>query len=124
MNNKKTISEAIEFVNSSFPSVWTREDVITLLNDITEAPSEMDADLISCIANEIKDGVYTKCEDLKNDMSDYIDKDSAEFVIEYNNKLVLDDVDIDGSRLANDICDELEETIVAVINREINRHKS
>ena len=83
---KRTLSQAKELVNSSFPTIFSKEDVINLLNSIQEE-SKIDFDidrLVEHIASEIEGNI-----------EDMIDTSDADFDIsvDYDRRL---DITIDG----------------------------
>lgn len=116
MSNKRTIAETIEFVEKSFPSVWTRVDVLIILNEI-ENMNGISESTINDIAHDIKEEVYSTIEGL--DISDSIDKSSAEFELD-GNKIELSSVDMDTSHLADEVTNNLKSEIIDIINRYIS----
>lgn len=92
--------EAITQVKECISSVFSKEDVIKLIEQIEdstitkEAAEQLGTDIVQRFKNKIQDA------------DDIVDYSSAEFSIEYENKLVLDCVDIDHYRL-EDILEEI-----------------
>jgi len=78
---KRTLSQAKELVNSSFPTIFSKEDVINLLNSIQEE-SKIDFDidrLARHITSEIEDNI-----------EDMIDSDDAKFDVNVSHDLQLE----------------------------------
>lgn len=114
--NSLTIAEAIQKVEQGFGSVYTKEDVISLLNALkvdggSEATSMQDViKELKNLKNKIVDKV------MENMESDVIDYDSASFSIEYDNKIQVDSIDLDDYQVEmaiktaiDDVVEELEE---------------
>ena len=100
------VQEAITAVETSIGSMYTREDVISLLKKL-EAPVVTGnvnvSDLISKVSATIKDAA-------RNLDNDVIDKSSAEFSLNYN-EIELDSVDLDHGEIATQIQTDVEEVI-------------
>ena len=111
-----TVAEAIEKVEQGFGSVYTKEDVILLLNALkVEGGSEATSmqDVIKELKN-LKNKIVDKV--MENMESDVIDYDSASFSIEYDNKIQVDSIDLDDYQVEmaiktaiDDVVEELEE---------------
>ena len=105
--NSLTIAEAISKVQEGFGSVYTKEDVMTLLQAIKLPEPQLTP--ISERLSELKDGIVDRILDrIDNDIVDY---SSAEFEINYGNTLELSSVDISHRLLGNIIEGELEDVI-------------
>lgn len=109
---------AINLVKNNISSVFTKEDVINLLNGMypdpklaSEGENEDETDevkeviltdkiieeLITHVANSIG-GLYA---------TDIVDKDSAQFSIDGRDTIVLDDVDIDTSSIEDAVTESI-----------------
>ena len=119
----KELSRSQEFVNNSFPSVYTKQDVIHLLDEFADTIStyvfenveekkssrsislegveELSELLIKTINNKIE----------RLDSSDVVDYDSASFSIGYNNQVEIDTMDFND----NEITDIVEITVDEVL---------
>ena len=98
----KSIQETVASVQNAPSSIFTREDVINLLNGI-EAPqssSKLSQDQINDLCKQIVACVKDNAENLD---SDAIDKDSAEFTMQYNNTVELDSVEFDTDAIAREV---------------------
>lgn len=96
-----TIAEAISKVQEGFGSVYTKEDVMILLEAIK--PQSLSR---SQILSDLKDRIVDRIADnLDNDIIDY---DSAQFNISYGNTLELEQVDFDSRAMYNYIDNQLD----------------
>jgi hypothetical protein len=76
-------SETIKLVQECVSSVFSKEDVIKLINDID---SQLDEETVTNIKNQIIKKINSI------DSNDLIDHDSAEFELSYNNTIKLSSV--------------------------------
>ena len=96
------IQTAIQKVSTSFPSLFSREDVIKLLMDLSaemqdEGPKpKIDLDILITTFRQVLS---------EKDWDGCVDKDDIEFSIGYSNQIELERAGI----LTNDINDELYE---------------
>lgn len=98
----QTIQQAVASVQNAPSSIFTREDVINLLNGI-EAPKggiQIDRQIIKDLSEAILDEVKQNAGRL--DSSEVCDLSSAEFSLNYN-ELSLDSVDIDTDQIAENV---------------------
>lgn len=100
--------EAITQVNECISSVFSKEDVIKLIEQIEE--TTLDEQLIEDVLKGFNNKIYH----IEDDIIDY---SSAEFSISYDNKLELECVSIDRDliidqleRVFKDITDKMNET--------------
>tara|TARA_R110000868_G_scaffold158226_1_gene386213 strand:+ start:75 stop:455 length:381 start_codon:yes stop_codon:yes gene_type:complete len=103
------IQEAVASVQNAPGSMYTREDVISLLSKL-EAPQESGrlttqqvSDLYERIVAQVK-------ENAENIDSDVIDKDSADFSLNYK-EIELESVDIDTREIARVVVDGIGDVI-------------
>lgn len=110
----QTITNAIESVNNAYPSIYTKDDVIALLTGIDEKLNT-GHDL-----EEIKDVLISNIERKLNNMSndDIAEYDTAEFELDYDNRISLTSIDIDTNNLIDAITDAVDETIEFINNEE------
>jgi hypothetical protein len=103
MNKQQTI----ELLKKQLPGFYSVEQVISIINDIDAGSSELSEEKLT----EIAEGVYDVVEKrMRNtDARDIVDYDSAEFTIEYDNKLELDCVDISSDTIAEIISNEISD---------------
>ncbi len=110
MNKQQTI----ELLQKQLPGFYSVEQVINIINDIDADSNEVSEEKLTEIAEGVYDVVEKKMRN--TDASDIVDFDSAEFSIEYNNTLTLDNVDISSDTIAemvaNEISDYLKEYFI------------
>ena len=105
----KNIESAIEKVSNSFPSLFSKEDVIKVLQDLNQE-----------IESEPKKGPGIDLEALVKsfqssfrdvDFEDFIEKDDVEFSLSYDNRIEVENVPIDDYSLVERAVNILEEVI-------------
>jgi uncharacterized lipoprotein YehR (DUF1307 family) len=89
-------------VLDAFPSVYTKDDVVTLLSklrtnalfayDADKQATELSVDDFRAFLDNVKDGVEQM---FNRGNVEYIDYESAEFSINYDNKISIENVDIE-----------------------------
>ena len=80
-------------VKHSVSSIFTKEDVINLINSIEEGSSRKIT--TDDIARAIDQTIYW----IENNSDRLIDEDSAEFELDYNNRVTLSNVNIDTEEI-------------------------
>jgi hypothetical protein len=103
MNKQQTI----ELLKKQLPGFYSVEQVISIINDIDAGSSELSEEKLTEIAEGVYDVVEKKMRN--TDARDIVDYDSAEFTIEYDNKLELDCVDISSDTIAEIISNEISD---------------
>jgi len=98
MNKQQTI----ELLESQLPSFYSQEQVISMIKGIQEDGVKLDTESIIKL---VSDRVSSVIEDASTD--DVVDLSSAQFEINYDNKLELDSVDLD----LDGICDKVKDAI-------------
>jgi hypothetical protein len=99
------IQTAIQKVSNSFPSLFSREDVIKLLMDLSadmqdEGPKpKIDLDTLITTFRQVLS---------EKDWDDVVDKDEIELSMGYNNQVEVDRVTIDEDFLIGEVVDALE----------------
>ena len=102
---QKQIQETINKVSTSFPSLFSREDVIKLLADLNaemqdEAPKQViDKDVLLTTFRQMLS---------EKDWDNVADKDDVELSIGYDNKIEVDRIAIDEDYLISEVVDALE----------------
>ena len=102
---QKQIQETINKVSTSFPSLFSREDVIKLLTDLdTEMQDEAPKGRID------KDDLLTTFRQMlsEKEWDGVVDKDDVDFSIGYDNKIEVDRIGIDEDFLISETVDALE----------------
>jgi len=101
----KQIQETINKVSTSFPSLFSREDVIKLLADLNaemqdEAPKQViDKDFLLTTFRQMLS---------EKDWDNVVDKDDIELSMGYDNKVEVDSVTINEDYLIDEAVDALE----------------
>ena len=90
---KMKISEAITKVENGFGSIYSKEDVLNLLNnlDLNGGNNGITEEKIRDFSNRIKASIM--------DNSSIVDTDNIELSIGYNNQIEIDDVPLSESEL-------------------------
>ena len=102
---QKNIQNTIEKVSNSFPSLFSREDVIKLLTDLNaemqeESPKpQIDKDVLLTTFRQMLS---------EKDWDEVVDRDNIELSIGYNNRIQIEDVPIDEDSLIDSVVDSLE----------------
>jgi len=102
---KNNIQKTIEKVSNSFPSIFTREDVIKLLTDLdaemqTEVPKQViDKDLLLTSFRQMLS---------EKDWDNAADKDDADFSIGCNNQVEIDRIAINEDFILDEAVNALE----------------
>lgn len=99
-----TIQEAISAVGSAYPSLFTKEDVIKLLNDIKIESSNSAGGFDIEELVEAVDRTFTNY-----DTSDMVDNESVELSIDYNNRIVVEGINVDTDDLQDRVTDTVRE---------------
>jgi hypothetical protein len=110
----KTIENAIQRVNASYPSIYSKDDVTNLLyelisdldteiNDIVETRQPKSNVNFDDLRSKLHDAIEQKLN--RMDSSDIVDYDSAEFNINYNNVVEIDSVNINVDTIVDEVDD-------------------
>jgi hypothetical protein len=103
----------LESVQSSVSSIFSKEDVISLINSIEESNFD-----VSSIIKKIENLQSTISYELQNlNSDDVVDYDSVEFSISYQNKIEIDDINVNIDRL-NEIVEGCIEELVNELEKE------
>jgi len=119
---KQTIENAIANVQTAFPSIFTKEDVVAILEGLhsnldseeeVEAPSIKAAlftdDQLTTLIDNVKEAVERMLN--RMDSSDLVDTGSAEFEISYGNTLELSSVEVNVDNIADEVNSTIEDEI-------------
>lgn len=117
---KQSIAQTVAAVQNAPGSMYTREDIISLLNRI-EAPESkgLTKAQIAYLINLICDTVSNNASNL--DTRDVCDIDSAEFEL-YRNEISLTSVDVDADKIASTVVvgiDDVIETFFKGLENEV-----
>jgi hypothetical protein len=108
----KNLQDTVASVQNAPSSIFTKDDVLNLLNGI-ELPKEATINpltqfQIESLINKVIDTVRDDADNLD---SDCIDRDSAEFSLNYNYCIELDSVEFDTSHIADAVTTNIDDTI-------------
>jgi hypothetical protein len=112
-----------EFVNNSFPSVYTKQDVIHLLDEFADtittfvfenveekkSSNRISPELLEKLQSELIEAINSKIERL--DSNELVDFDSASFEISYNNQVELESIDSSIENITNEVESAVEEIL-------------
>ncbi len=95
----QAVTEMVQTINDSFPSIYTKDDVISVLKKLASnidekvkmLPDESSVPNLKAILDVISD----TCDSFHVDDYVQVDHDSAEFSLDYNNRVTLDRVDFE-----------------------------
>lgn len=113
---QKQIQETINKVSTSFPSLFSREDVIKLLMDLSadmqdEDPKpKIDLDSLLVVFRQVLS---------EKDWDSVVDKDDIELSMGYDNKVEVDRVTINEDFLIDEAVDALE-AVYNALDEEVN----
>jgi hypothetical protein len=102
---QKNIQNTIEKVSNSFPSLFSREDVIKLLTDLNaemqeESPKpQIDKDVLLTTFRQMLS---------EKDWDDVVDRDDIELGLSYHHQIEIESVPIDEDFLIGSAVDTLE----------------
>ncbi len=118
----------LESVQNSVSSIFSKEDVIALINSIDE--SNFDVKLISRKLQDLQSTISYEFQNLNSD--EVVDYDSVEFSIGYQNRIEVEDMNINIERLTEIVegaieefdrelenLEENEEVVEAIANNEL-----
>ena len=112
-----------EFVNNSFPSVYTKQDVIHLLDEFADtittyvfenvkeekSSNRMSPEVLKELQSVLIEAINSKIERL--DSNELVDFDSASFEISYNNQVELESIDSSIENITNEVESAVEEIL-------------
>jgi hypothetical protein len=104
-----TTNELIEQVNNSVGSIFTKEDVVALLNQVT-AEKTSNLLLNDLSAKSIAEDIVMRASE-RFDEYNIVNSDDIELSIGYNNKIEIDNAPIDEDALA-DLIQRAAEAII------------
>jgi len=125
--NKMTKQEAINRVNEGVGSIYTKEDVTNLINQIeetkvetTDEPQGLRGDIIRYLSEQWDDKGAEIFGELQMELRDnsIVQMDECEFSLEYGNKIELNEVEFDEYEIESkvDRCSsELKDWVLATI---------
>jgi len=103
-----TKQEAINTINASFPSIWSKDDVLQLINKIDEGESEVSIDKDNLL-EKIRKAVENGIDGMSND--EIVDISSCEFDIRNGNEIYVDSIGINTSDIVDAVMTDVEDAI-------------
>jgi hypothetical protein len=117
------LSRSQEFVNNSFPSIYSKQDVLNLLNEFADtittyvsenvkeekSSSRISPELLKELQSALMESITSKIERL--DSNDVVDYDSASFSIGYSNTIEIDTMDYNSDNIINEVDEAVEEIL-------------
>ena len=107
------IQQAVASVENAFPSIYTKDDVIKLLNSIEIEAPKSGFKVTKEQIDELVENIENRLERNANNLSteDVVDMSSAEFSIGYGNCIELDSIDINSSDITSEMMSGVEDVI-------------
>lgn len=101
-----TKQQAIETINASFPSIWSKEDVLQLINKIDEGTAGFNKEeLYEKIRGAVDDAINS----LSND--EIVDVSSCEFEIKHGNEIYVESIGINTGDIIDQVMSDVESAL-------------
>ena len=100
-----TKQDAINTINASFPSIWSKDDVLQLINKIDEGTG-FDKDKLM---DKIHDAIGNAISGMSND--DILDTSDCEFNIRNGNEIEIESISVNTSEIIDEVSKEIAEAI-------------
>jgi transcriptional regulator NrdR family protein len=101
-----TKQQAIDTINASFPSIWSKDDVLQLINKIDEGTASFDKDKLM---DKIHDAIENAINGMSND--EILDTSECEFEIRNGNEIEIDSIGINTDDIVNAVMDNVADAI-------------
>lgn len=101
-----TKQQAIDTINASFPSIWSKDDVLQLINKIDEGTASFDKDKLM---DKIHDAIENAINGMSND--EILDTSECEFEIRNGNEIVIDSIGVNTSDIVDAVSHDIAEAI-------------
>lgn len=108
-----TKEQAIEKVENSFPTIWSKEDVLHLISQIDEGEGTFDKDKL---LDKIKDAVDNAINGMSND--EIVDASECEFTIRNGNEIEIESIGVNTSDIVDEVMKEIAEVVEDYIEEE------
>lgn len=122
----KSIEDAVQRVKGSYPSIYSKDDVVNLLYELM---SDLDTEIndmlkpnvdFDDLRSKLRDAIDHKLNRISNDNA--IDFESAEFSINYDNRVELDNINLNVDNIVDEIDDTIEDVLLAFEEVASNEH--
>lgn len=101
-----TKQQAIDTINASFPSIWSKEDVLQLINKIDEGMAGFNKEELY---EKIRSAVDDAINGLSND--DIVDVSSCEFEVKHGNEIYVESIGINTGEIIDQVMSDVESAI-------------
>ena len=101
-----TKQQAIDTINASFPSIWSKDDVLQLINKIDEGEGTINTEKL---LEKIRESVDNAINNMSND--EIVDVSSTEFEIRNGNEIEIDSIGINTSDIVDNVMDSVADAI-------------
>lgn len=116
--------EAIELVNKGIGSIYSKEDVINLINQIeeskTETPSFDGQEIVKSVMDVWHDKVHDIFSDLASDIAsdDIVDMNECGFYLEHDNTIILNDISFETYEIESRV-EECRDSLAQFVSKAI-----
>ena len=116
--------EAINKVNEGVGSIYTKEDVINLINQIddtqAETPSFDGQEIVKSVMDVWHDKVHDIFDDLASEINsnDIVDMNECEFYLEHDNRIVLNEVSFETYEIESRV-EECRDSLAEFVSKAI-----
>ena len=116
--------EAINKVNEGVGSIYTKEDVINLINQIedtqAETPSFDGQEIVKAVMDEWDDKVHDIFNNLADgiESNDIVDMSECEFYLEHDNRIVLNDISFETYEIESRV-EECRDSLAQFVSKAI-----
>lgn len=116
--------EAIELVNKGIGSIYSKEDVINLINQIddtqAETPSFDGQEIVKSVMDVWHDKVHDIFHDLASEINsnDIVDMNECEFYLEHDNRIVLNEVSFETYEIESRV-EECRDSLAEFVSKAI-----
>ena len=100
-----SLQEMIDGVRNSISTIFSKEDVLNILNRIEKGSegNEFTEEQMEELIDHVRSGLQYL------DSSEIVDLDSAEFVLDVDNTILLKDVNVDTNHIENEVEDSIRQ---------------
>jgi hypothetical protein len=109
-----TKQEAIATINASFPSIWSKDDVLQLINKIDEGTGSFNSEKL---IDKIREAVDNAINNMSND--EVVDVSSTEFSIRNGNEIEIDSIGINTNEIVDNVMTDVVEAIEDYIEEQL-----
>lgn len=107
-----TKAQAIQQIETSFPSIWSREDVLSLVNQIDKLDYKDNGNVgfdKDKLIKKIREAVDNSISNMGND--EIVDMSDCEFNIRNGNEIEIDSFNVNTNDIVDNVMTDVEEAI-------------